>query len=123
MRKDPPLWGRRGELPTCTPQRSQGPNPGSLAPFPVTALTPEAGPTPTAGPGVDPTATATPQGAAAGVGGGVEEGGLALVAAHIEVTGVTVGHTVEVILEVAHIIAAGDPGQTPMTAIPVAVGA
>lgn len=43
-------------------------------------------------------------------------------AARTEVIEVTVGRTVEVTREVVHIIAAGDPGQTPLTAIPVGVG-
>lgn len=122
MKKDPLLWERRGERPAHDPQKSPGLHPGSLTQFPVIGPAPEAGPTPTAGPGVDPAATATPPGAAAEVGGDVEEEGRALVAARIEATGVTVGRTVEVILEVAHIIAGGDPGQTPTTAIPVGVG-
>lgn len=114
-RSDPPLWGIHGELHTHGPRRSR-------ALFPVTGPTLEAIPTPTAGPGVDPAAPATPPGAAAGVGGDVEEDGRALVAAHIEVTGVTVGRTVEVIPGVIHILAVGDPGRTPTTAIPVGVG-
>lgn len=80
-----------------------------------------AGPIPTAGPGADPAAPAPapPPGAVAGVGGDVEEDGRALVAA--DITGVTVGRTAGVIPEVAHIIAVGDPGRTPTTAIPVGV--
>jgi len=112
-RRDPPLWEIRGER---GPRRNR-------ARLPATDPAPEARPTPPAGPGVDPAAPATFPGAAVGVGGGdVEEDGHALVAAHIEVTGVTVGPPVEVIPEVAHINAVGDSGQTPTTAIPVGVG-
>lgn len=101
------------------PRRSP---PESPAPFPVTGPAPEGGPTPTADPEVDPAAPATPPGAGAGVDGDVGEDGHTPAAAHTEVTEVIVGLTVEVIPEVAHTIAVGDPGQIPLTAIPVGVG-
>lgn len=115
-RRGPPLWATHGERHACAHRRSR-------APFPVTGPAPEAGLTPTAGPGADPAAPATPPGAEAGVGGDVDEDGRTLVAADTKVTGVTVGRTVEVIPEVAHIIAVGGPGRTPTTAIPAGVAA
>lgn len=115
-RKDRPPWERPHD-----PQRSPGLFPESLALFPVTGHAPEGGRTPTAGPEVDPAAPASPPGVVAEVAGDEGEDDLALAAAHTEVTGVT-GRTVEVIPEVARIIAEGGPGQSPTTAIPVGVG-
>lgn len=103
-------------------QRRPGPCLESPALFPVTGHAPGGGPTPTAGPGADPAAPDTPPGAVAGVGGDVGEDDLALAAPRTAVTGVTAGRTIEVIPEAAHIFAGEDPGQTPMTAIPVGVG-
>lgn len=123
MRKDPPLQERRGGRPVHSLPRSPDRCPGSLALCLVTGPAPEAGPAPTAGPGAGPAAPAIPPGAAAGVGEGTGEQSHGLEAAHIEVIGVTVGHTVEVIPGVAHILAAGDPGQTPTTATPAGAAA
>lgn len=122
MRRDLPPWERPMEHHAHSPQRSPGLFPESLALFPATGHAPEGGRTPTAGPEVGPGAPATPPGVGAGVAGDEGEDDLALAAAHIEVTGVTVERTVEVIPEVARIIAEGGPGQTPTTAIPVGVG-
>lgn len=122
----PQLGRRQGRHPAQGPQtrqRKPGPRPGSPALSLAIGHAPEDGRTPTAGPGVDPVAPATPPEAVAEVGGDTGEGGHTPVVAHIEVTGVTVGRTVEVTPGAAHTLDVGDQGQTPTTATQAGVGA
>lgn len=112
VRKNPPQSER-------TVHHMHGPRkslcPESVGLHLATGRAPGGGPIPPAG----PVALAPPPEATAEADG--DEDGHARAAALTGVTEVTAGRPVAVIPEVAHIIAAGDPGQTLMTAIQVEV--